>query len=298
MSDLIAALDIGGTKTTLVIENLGGQRLLEVTEPSTQWDAEPPEPAAEWISGLLTRHCPTGSHIVSLAFGAQGINRDDVGAALAAQLEARGYPTRAVNDASLIVAAAGFERGIGVISGTGAIAVGADAEGRFMAAGGWGWVIGDEGGGAALVREAVRAALYANDGGEPGDGLLGALIRDFGVADAERLTRVVNDEPTMDNWAPHAPAVFAAADAGSPLAQKVIADGAHALAALVGQLRNRGAVGRDIVVAGSVIVNQPRLLEAFRAAVGALGGYSVHVLTAPPVEGAVLLARRAAAAQH
>ena len=134
---------------------------------------------------------------------------------------------------------------------------------RFMAAGGWGWVLGDDGGASALVREATKAALYARDDGKPDDGLLGALVKDYGVADAERLTRIVNDEPTMDNWAPHAPAVFAAADAGSPLAIKVIDDGARALADNVRQIRARGAVGSDVVVAGSVFINQTRLLEAF-----------------------------------
>ena len=41
-----------------------------------------------------------------------------------------------MNDATLLIAAGGFSEGIGVISGTGAIAVGADANGAFMAAGG------------------------------------------------------------------------------------------------------------------------------------------------------------------
>ncbi|MDB5416309.1 MAG: hypothetical protein JWR10_4644 [Rubritepida sp.] len=296
MTDLIAALDIGGTKTQLVIETLDHKRVLDVTEPSLDWDAEPPGPAIDFIAERVGRHTPQDGRIVSLAFGAQGINRREVGLALETGLAARGYKTTAVNDASLIAAAAGFTDGIGVISGTGAIAVGADAAGNFLSAGGWGWVIGDEGGASALVREAVRAALRANDSGLPDDGLLGHLIAHFGVADAERLTRVVNDEPTMDNWAPHAPAIFTAADAGSPLAQSVIVEGAKMLAFNVGQLRARGAVGSDVVVAGSVIVNQPRLLDAFRAAIAALNhDYAVHVLTAAPVEGAVLLAHRAAA---
>jgi N-acetylglucosamine kinase-like BadF-type ATPase len=162
-----------------------------------------------------------------------------------------------------------------------------------MAAGGWGSVIGDEGGAAALVREATRAALRALDGGRPDDGLLSALIADFGVADAERLTRRVNDEPTAENWAPHCPAVFAAADAGSVLAQKVIVEGAKDLAALVGQLLARGAIGTDVVVAGSVIVNQTRLYDAFVEALNAAHPrLKVHKLTLGPVEGAVFLARK------
>lgn len=294
MRDLIAALDIGGTKTQLIIEEVGGSRILDVTEPSLEWDAEPEDKAAVWIAERVGRHTPADSRIVSLAFGAQGINRDETGTTLKRELAALGYATTAVNDAALIVAAAGFTRGIGVIAGTGAIAVGADANGRFLSAGGWGWVIGDEGSAAGLVREATRAALGANDDGQPDDGLLGHLLATFGVADAERLTRRVNDDPAVDNWAPHAPAIFAAADAGSALANAVIADGARHLAQLVSKLRHRGAVGVDVVVAGSVIVNQPRLLDAFRRHIEENNiGLAVHVLSTPPAEGAVLLARKA-----
>jgi N-acetylglucosamine kinase-like BadF-type ATPase len=296
MTDLIAALDIGGTKTQLIIETLDGKRLLDVTEPSLDWEAEPAQFSAPWIAERVAKHTPTGSRIVAMAFGAQGIDRPETAHHIEAELAKLGHTAIAVNDASLLVAAGGFTQGIGVIAGTGAIAVGADASGRFMAAGGWGWVIGDDGGAAALVREATKAALFANDSGMADDGLLSALIRDFGVADAERLTRKVNDEPTMDNWAPHAPAIFVAADAGSAIAQRVIENGANVLAANVGQLRRRGAIGTDVVVAGSVIVNQPRLLDAFKAALRATHpDLKVHKLDVAPVEGAILLARRAAA---
>ncbi|KQU94946.1 BadF/BadG/BcrA/BcrD ATPase family protein [Devosia sp. Root105] len=294
MTALIAALDIGGTKTQLILEDLEGKRVLDVTEPSLEWDAEPEDKAAIWIAERVRRHTPEGAEIVALAFGAQGINRTETGRTLERELQALGYRTTAVNDASLIVAAAGFTRGIGVIAGTGAIAVGTNAAGEFIASGGWGWIIGDEGSAAGLVREATRTALRANDEGKVDDGLLGHLIAAFGVADAERLTRRVNDDPTVDNWAPHAPAIFAAADAGSALAQSVITEGAHALAALVDQLLSRGATGTDVVVAGSVIVNQPRLYTAFEQAVtGRHKQLKVHVLRDAPVEGAVQLARRA-----
>ncbi len=74
----------------------------------------------------------------------------------------------------------------------------------------------------------------------------------------------------------------------------MIADGARHLAQLVSQLRHRGAVGVDVVVAGSVIVNQPRLLEAFRRHIEENNiGLGVHMLRTAPANGAVLLARQA-----
>ncbi len=125
------------------------------------------------------------------------------------------------------------------------------------------------------------------------DGLLAALLDAFGVADPERLARTVNDEPTMDHWGPRAPAVFAAADAGSALAASVIDGAAASLARLVDQLLARGAVGSDVVAAGSVITRQPRLYDAFAGWVALRHpSLEVHLLTAPPVEGAVALARR------
>jgi N-acetylglucosamine kinase-like BadF-type ATPase len=293
MTNCLIALDIGGTKAHLVVETLDRRRILDTRIPSQDWDAEPVDQGAAWLAGLLKANIPADVTIASLAFGAQGINSPAIAERLTAELAKFGYQATAVNDAALIVPAAGFERGIGIIAGTGAIGVGRDAAGMHIAAGGWGSVIGDEGGAAALVREATRAALRALDEGKPDDGLLSALIADFGVADAERLTRKVNDEPTAENWAPHCPAIFAAADAGSPLAQKVIVEGAQSLAALVGQLLGRGATGTDVVAAGSVIVNQERLFEAFEQAVHQRHPLlTVHKLSLSPVEGALFLARK------
>jgi N-acetylglucosamine kinase-like BadF-type ATPase len=189
--------------------------------------------------------------------------------------------------------AAGFEHGIGIVAGTGSIGVGADADGNTLLAGGWGWVIGDEGGAAAIVREATRTALAAHDEGRADDGLLTALLRAFGVTSAERLARAVNDDPTVPNWAPHASEVFAAADEGSGLAATVIDDAAGQLAALVGRLVARGAIGGTVVAGGGVIVRQPRLAEALGARLACLHPeLSLHILDSEPVAGAVVLARR------
>lgn len=289
----LLALDIGGTKTDIVGEDGDGRRLFAAKVPSAGWDAEPERDGARWIAGHVGAVLPAAIEVALLSFGAQGINNDAVARNLEAALAAEGFAARAHNDADLIVPAAGLDAGIGLIAGTGSIAVSRDAAGRRLSAGGWGCVIGDEGGGAALVREAARAALRAHDSGTPDDGLLGALIAAFGVPDPERLTRRVNDIPTMENWAPHVPTVFAAADAGSRLAQEVVAGGGAALALIAGQLVKRGAIGSDVVAAGSVIVNQQRLFAAFGQALAERHPeLKARLLDRPPVEGAAFLGRR------
>lgn len=290
MTDVLVGLDVGGTKTDIAVETVRGERLVETTLPSLDWDAEPIQRGVTWIRRCVAAVVAPGSRVVAVGVGAQGLDTDEFARAFSAALP---WPALAVNDAALLVPAAGYDTGLGVIAGTGSIGVGRDAAGASIVTGGWGWVIGDEAGAAGIVREAARAALFAHDDGHPDDGLLAALLTAFDVADAERLARAVNDEPTMQNWGPRAPSVFAAADAGSALAASVIDGAAAGLARLVDQLVLRGAVGDVVVAAGSVIVHQPRLFGGFSALVAQRQPrLAVHLLTDPPVRGALALARR------
>ncbi|MDO7881211.1 BadF/BadG/BcrA/BcrD ATPase family protein [Salinibacterium soli] len=293
MVSVIVGLDVGGTKTAVVVETVDGDRLVDTVLPSDGWDAEPLHHGVRWVADRIAAVLPSDAAVAAVGIGAQGLDTPEIADDFARALGA-GYPAVAVNDAALLVPAAGHDDGMGLISGTGAIGVGRAASGVPLITGGWGWVIGDEAGAAGIVREASRAALLAHDDGMPDDGLLGALLAAFGVDDAERLARAVNDEPTMDNWGPRAPAVFAAADAGSALAATVIDGAALHLARLVDQLLARGAVGSVVVAAGGVITRQPRLFDALSRYVGERHpSLSVDLLTRAPVEGAVRLARRA-----
>ncbi len=200
-----------------------------------------------------------------------------------------------LNDAMLVVPAAGLDEGLGVIAGTGSIAVGRTAEGRFVMAGGWGWVLGDEGGAVSLVRAAARAALLARDEGAEDHELLRRLEVAFDVADPDELTLSITIDPSPAHLGPAAPAVFAAADAGSTLARDVIAEGASALATLVDRLLRKGAAGRVVVAVGGVMTGQPRFFLRFRERVlEAHPDLDVRLLEAPPVAGALVLARRLA----
>jgi N-acetylglucosamine kinase-like BadF-type ATPase len=288
---VVAGLDIGGTKTAIAVEGLGGERLAEAEVSSADWSAAEPPVAAEWILRCLGAVAPV-TEVVALGVGAQGCDSVEHCAHLERELASRGLRARVVNDAALVVPAAGLDAGIGVVAGTGAIAVGRDAAGRQLFAGGWGWVLGDDAGAAGIVREATRAVLEAHDAGAADDGLLGALQAAFAVGTPEGLARAVNDEPTPESWGPRAPVVFAAADAGSGLAAGVVeAAGAH-LGVLVGRLLARGALGHDVVAAGSVIVRQPRLATSLRRRLAnEHPALTLHLLSHPPVTGALALAR-------
>ena len=69
------------------------------------------------------------------------------------------FPVQVLNDAELLPAALGLNHQIGLVAGTGSVAVSRSPKTGMLVAGGWGWVIGDEGSAAGLIREAGRAVL-------------------------------------------------------------------------------------------------------------------------------------------
>ncbi len=295
MTAAVAGMDVGGTKLAVRVETVVGESVVHAEFPAEDWSASPVDEAAAWLHARLDRVVPAGFEVVAVGIGAQGCDTREHCEELRDAVAALGVRAVVVNDAALLVPAAGRTDGIGVIAGTGAIGIGVNGAGETLFAGGWGWVIGDEAGSAGIVRLATVAALTAHDEGERDDGLLSALQRAFGADGPEALARAVNDEATAAHWGPHASVVFAAADTGSALAGEVIDAAADHLATLVRRLVARGAVGDGIVAAGSVITNQPRLEAAFRARVRAEHPrLTVELLAEPPVAGAVALARRLA----
>jgi N-acetylglucosamine kinase-like BadF-type ATPase len=291
VNQLVVGIDIGGSKTRMQ-GCLGGEVVADVTVSSRRvLSGDDATTAAalvalvrDWLGGVGT---PS-----ALAVGAHGCDTTEQCRALQAEIAARiDVPARVVNDAELVLPAAGLAHGAAVIAGTGSIAVGYGDGGDLLVAGGWGWILGDEGSAAGLVREAAREALARADRGESPDALTLRLERAFDVADLSYLSQTMARHGGASAWGEHARQVFLAADAGARSAATVIERAGADLASLVVTLRDRGADVRDVVTAGGVITAQPRLEQAFRTALGTVLPTSrLRVLREPPVTGAARLA--------
>ncbi|GHC96618.1 ATPase [Streptomyces violarus] len=286
-------IDVGGTKTHLRTL-AGGEDVVDRVRSSTGWRPHDPRAAADWLAALVTDALPSHVRPSALAVGGHACETPRQCAGIRAALQERlGVPALVVGDAELLVPAAGLDKGVGLVAGTGSVAVGRLPDGGPVQVGGWGAVLGDEGGAAGLVREAARAVWAAHDRGEEPDALAAGLITAFEVAEVPALGAALEAATDVSaQWGRHSPVVFAAAEAGSPLARSVIAEGGRALAALVVRLARRGVAVDDVVVAGGTVLAQPALYEAFASALAeVLPGARPHPLRVPPVEGAVALAR-------
>ena len=175
-----------------------------------------------------------------------------------------------VTDAAVALAgAAAGGPGIVVIAGTGSIAYGKSKDGRTARAGGWGYILGDEGGAFDIVRRALRKALAAEEGWGPGTTLQAMFLTATSSETVnEAMHKFYSDEWPRDRIAKLAPLVDEAAQAGDEAALDVLDECGNLLGVLAGEARRGLAVdGSEKLSAypiGGVFESQI-ILEAFKA---------------------------------
>jgi glucosamine kinase len=181
---------------------------------------------------------PADQPRIAVGFGLAGVSDGgDVERVVAAF---PGYArVSAANDASTacIGAHAGADGGL-VIAGTGSAAI-ARVAGRETIVGGRGFALGDDGSGAHVGLDAVRAATRAHDGLGPESALTRDLLAEFG-GDVVALVRWGRTAKPGDFGA-FAPRVFAHAARGDAIALAVVGSAAEAIATLARRALALGA---------------------------------------------------------
>jgi N-acetylglucosamine kinase-like BadF-type ATPase len=212
-------------------------------------------------------------------------------------------PVMMATDAQLVLAA-GTPKGWGIalISGTGSLAYGEAPDGRSARAGGWGYLLGDEGSGYAIGLAALRAVARAADGRGPQTALTSSVLAHWGLSQPQNLVQYVY-EPRRDigraEIAALAPLVEAATE--DAVAHAILRQAGQELAlSLKAVAQQLGLVGSaraiPCALAGSVLVQGRRvtaaLLEAALEAAAEMGlTLDPVTLVAEPALGALKLAR-------
>ncbi len=210
-------------------------------------------------------HLPVGRAVV----GAAGAGRAQEQRELEAALVQTGLAqrVRVMADAEIALSTA-FADGTGIIvsAGTGSIAYARDPAGQLHRAGGYGWQLGDEGGGYWLGRRALDVAARAQDGRGEGSTLLARLLGPLGLQTFDDLVRWTATA-TPAQVAALAPHVLNAAREGEVVAQRAVEDAARELVALVLTLERYypGTAPVPVAIAGGLLLAQSPLAAAFRA---------------------------------
>lgn len=232
----LVAVDLGRTNCRLTDD----RRTATVVRPSGVTVADPDGPArvVDLVrSGLQQlRQQLDDQPIHRLAIGAAGI----LGAPAATneaveRLGAELPHAELMVTSDIVTAHAGaLDDGPGVvlIAGTGAVALGVAADGRWHTADGHGALLDDAGSGFAIGRAGIKAALRHHDGRPGGSHKLALAARQIAPVD-ELVGTLQSARDAIRDIAAFAPTVATTAREGDAVAQQIFRDAADQLAATV-----------------------------------------------------------------
>ena len=173
------------------------------------------------------------------------------------------------------------------IAGTGSMAAGRAGEASpILHAGGWGWLLGDEGSGFHIAWEGIRAALCGHDGSGPATVLTQALCAHYNANMPDDLTDIFYNPPKEPREiASFAREVLTSSD---PVARDIVSRCAAEFAGTVHALLRRLPEKTKLGLWGGMFQHS----EAYRAAFCAALGKQADLLPVPPEQGAVRAAMK------
>jgi N-acetylglucosamine kinase-like BadF-type ATPase len=295
----VLGIDAGGTKTVCLLADERGNILSEGrgggANLHTSGELDVEKVLHEVMETAIGDRDITPA---AVCLGIAGVDRDDEARTVRAIMRRIGYKSRivVVNDALVaLVAGAGNAPGIVIIAGTGSIVYGRNARFEAARAGGWGHIIGDEGSGYWIGREALAAIVRAADGRGPDTRLTEDVLAHFNIDDTSRLPRIVYDRelPRM-SVAALGPIVQQANDLGDAVASGILDRAADELVLAARSVATRLEMRGDefaFVLAGGVFRVVPWLgYEVTRRLVEVAPRSHVRLLEQEPASGAVGLA--------
>lgn len=172
--------------------------------------------------------------------------------------------------------------------GTGAVALGVGRDGGRSQVDGWGPWLGDDGGGAWIGREALRAVLAARESRGPSTTLSASAVERYGDLDRLPSTLHAAGGGVAQATGAFVPDVVTAADHGDEVALQILRRAAEHWAELAAAAADNVGEQQLSIVGG--LTGVPLLLAAFRAALPE--HLDLVPATGTSLDGAVLLAVR------
>jgi len=299
----VLGIDAGGTKTTCFLADGQGRVIGEARGGGANLQS-----AGELEVEKVLHHvmdAAIGDRDVrpdAICLGIAGVDRPEDTAAVHSIMRRIGFKARVivVNDALVaLVAGAGDAAGVVVVAGTGSIAYGRDASGRAARAGGWGYLLGDEGGGFWIGRAALTACVREFDGRGPVTLLTPMILEHLGLSTPSELIReIYYRDVHRHTIAGIARLVQRAMEQRDAIAVDILTRASVELASAAGSVIARLEMRGDefpTVLAGGIFRGIPWLVEDVTRRLSEIAPRSwVRPLEIDPATGAVRLAIAAA----
>jgi N-acetylglucosamine kinase-like BadF-type ATPase len=299
----VLGIDAGGTKTVCLLADAEGRVLAEARGSGANLQAAGELEVEKVLHHVMDDVLADRSERPSaICLGIAGVDRPQDAESVRGIMRRIGFktPTLVVNDALIaLVAGAGDEPGVVLVAGTGSIAYGKDVAGRAARAGGWGYLLGDEGAGFWIGRHALAAVVRQYDGRGPVTLLTGLVLERLELESPTELIHEIYDRDVhRQTIAGLASLVARAAEQGDAVATEILTRASIELAAaassVITRLEMRGSVF-PTVLAGGIFRGLPGLADAVAARIAEVAPRSgIRLLDVEPAVGAVRLAIAAA----
>ena len=291
--------DGGGTKTEVLCQNLTGETVGNAVFGPLNINGAGKERVAQSIRDCVAfmANLPGGlDACAALVIGTAGVSNNEVSGFITDHIRAGGYQGPLVLKGDQEIALAGAVDGPGavLIAGTGSICCGQDGCGRTARSGGCGHLIDDEGGGYAIGRDVLAAAVRALDNRIPPTVLTELLKQEMGFATARDLiTWLYAPSTGKKEVAALAPLMTRALAMGDEAARNIALKAAHELAELVkGVWRTLELREGELAFVGSILLKCELVnREVTRLCQQACPGLKVIQAHGTPAQGASKLAQ-------
>jgi N-acetylglucosamine kinase-like BadF-type ATPase len=235
-TSLVMGIDGGGTKTVALLADESGDVLMEEVGGPTNFQVIGLDAASKNLIHLIRMCCKNAGYpanmiavfVMGLAGAGRASDQDRFADSLMKLARSRRMKlNKVVVESDARIALEGALRGapgIVMIGGTGSIAYGKNIDGTIHRVGGWGRVLGDEGGGYYLGQEAILAVLRQYDGRGESTMLTELIATKHKLENVEAIIAAVYSDGF--DIASLAPDAIEAARLGDRVAEKILQRGA------------------------------------------------------------------------
>ena len=296
----IIGIDGGGTRTVGILTTETGEHLAQVESGPSNYhvvgETETQAVLESVIGELHEKARVPSTDAIRFCLGMAGLGRTEDKKIIGKICDRLGISENRIltHDAHIaLVGGTAKQHGVIVISGTGAIVYGINADGKEARSSGWGYLLGDEGSGYDIAIKGLRAIVRAADGRGSTTDLTNRILNALELNAADALIRWAH-AASRDTIAELSKAVFDAARSSDTVAEQIVDDATDELvsaaSSVIKQLAFDGTF--DIVLSGGNLVHQPMFAEKLRRQFAQLApNASVHLPIHDPAYGAVLLAQ-------
>ena len=299
----VLGIDAGGTKTVCLLANERGEILAQSRASGANLQVMGEFGVEKILHRVMDE--TLGDHDIRLdaiCLGIAGVDRPRDAQTIKDIMRRIGQktPTVVVNDALVaLVAGAGEQAGVVVVAGTGSIAYGHDSEGHAARAGGWGYLLGDEGGGFWIGRAALSAVVRQFDQRGPATLLTELVLKQMQLSTPAEVIHAIYERGLQRHAiAGLAGVVQKAMEEGDAVAGEILDRAATELAAAAASVVTRLGMRGDVfptVLSGGMFKGIPSLAANVTTRLAEVAPRSeVRRLEIEPANGAVTLALAAA----